>query len=351
MLSDPVQRERYDDARVRGLARRRRGRRRGHARRRRGAAVAPPARTARARPARPAPEPTVVLPEGMRLAEPRSRGLALADRLQHPSVRRRADGGAARRHGPSEAAPGYASIDSPSPLILERPCSPIRRRCRPVPGKVDTHRHDVEIRSTSSTSQKGNGRRPQRHGRRRALHREEDDDATPRPREGHAKATSKADDEAARQADHDAGRRSTDAAKDFQTFAAADVRRAARRLPADHSCPSTALTGQTLGMRLRTRARGARRRQPGRLGRRVRALRRPARRSRCCSRSSVRSSGSAGALVPPGQEPPGRPRQARPHARRRRLTPRRRGPATSPVPRAPFCTIPDCPHSEGSELP
>ncbi len=76
VLSDPVQRERYDDARSEGWlddaeadaedtapAPRRGGR----------AAAAP-----RERGGRPVPEPTVVLPEGMRLAEPRSRGLALA---------------------------------------------------------------------------------------------------------------------------------------------------------------------------------------------------------------------------------------------------------------------------------
>lgn len=78
VLSDPVQRERYDDARAEGwlddaddseddaddaapVARRG------------GRAAATP----RERPTRPVPEPTVVLPEGMRLAEPRSRGLAL----------------------------------------------------------------------------------------------------------------------------------------------------------------------------------------------------------------------------------------------------------------------------------
>jgi uncharacterized RDD family membrane protein YckC len=75
VLSDPVQRERYDDARSEGWlddaetddestapAPRRGGR----------AAAAP-----RERAGRPAPVPTVVLPEGMQLAEPRARGLAL----------------------------------------------------------------------------------------------------------------------------------------------------------------------------------------------------------------------------------------------------------------------------------
>jgi len=75
VLSDPVQRERYDDARAEGWlddseddheetapAPRRGGR---------------AATTSRERPARPAPEPTVVLPEGMVLAESRARGLAL----------------------------------------------------------------------------------------------------------------------------------------------------------------------------------------------------------------------------------------------------------------------------------
>jgi uncharacterized RDD family membrane protein YckC len=77
VLSDPVQRERYDDARAEGwlddaesdaddveeTAPARRGGR---------AAAAP-----RQRGGRPAPEPTVVLPAGVELAEPRSRGLAL----------------------------------------------------------------------------------------------------------------------------------------------------------------------------------------------------------------------------------------------------------------------------------
>jgi uncharacterized RDD family membrane protein YckC len=77
VLSDPVQRERYDDARSEGWLDdadqdpdedddrtpvRRGGR----------AAAAP-----RERAARPVPEPTVVLPEGMELADARSRGLAL----------------------------------------------------------------------------------------------------------------------------------------------------------------------------------------------------------------------------------------------------------------------------------
>jgi curved DNA-binding protein CbpA len=76
VLSDPVQRERYDDARSEGWlddsdgddatdttpARRGGG----------GAGTSP-----RQRPARPAPEPTVVLPDGMELADARSRGMAL----------------------------------------------------------------------------------------------------------------------------------------------------------------------------------------------------------------------------------------------------------------------------------
>jgi uncharacterized RDD family membrane protein YckC len=76
VLSDPVQRERYDDARAEGwLDDAESGDDEADApvARRGGGAAAPP----RARAGRPAPEPTVVLPEGMQLAEPRTRGLAL----------------------------------------------------------------------------------------------------------------------------------------------------------------------------------------------------------------------------------------------------------------------------------
>jgi uncharacterized RDD family membrane protein YckC len=81
VLSDPVQRERYDDARSAGwlddaddeeeeeTAPARRGGVRG------GGRTPTPARTRQ--PARPLPEPTVELPPGMDLADTRSRGLAL----------------------------------------------------------------------------------------------------------------------------------------------------------------------------------------------------------------------------------------------------------------------------------
>ena len=76
VLSDPVQRERYDDARSEGWlddAEAGDDEDDAPAPRRGGRAVAAP----RERAGRPVPEPTVVLPEGMQLAEPRARGLAL----------------------------------------------------------------------------------------------------------------------------------------------------------------------------------------------------------------------------------------------------------------------------------
>src|SRR3954469_16070675 len=77
VLSDPVQRERYDDARSEGWLDDTEAEDAGTTTpARRGGRDATPA-SSRQRPARPAPEPTVVLPEGMELAEPRSRGTAL----------------------------------------------------------------------------------------------------------------------------------------------------------------------------------------------------------------------------------------------------------------------------------
>ena len=84
VLSDPVQRERYDDARSEGwlddaeAATTRTTTRAGGPRR---AAAAPRRRSA---PAPAGAEPTVVLPEGMRARRAAARGLALADRLRHP---------------------------------------------------------------------------------------------------------------------------------------------------------------------------------------------------------------------------------------------------------------------------
>jgi uncharacterized RDD family membrane protein YckC len=79
VLSDPVQRERYDDARSEGWLDDAEGgddADTGPAPARSGGRGGAGA-SSRQRPARPAPEPTVVLPEGMELADPRSRGMAL----------------------------------------------------------------------------------------------------------------------------------------------------------------------------------------------------------------------------------------------------------------------------------
>src|SRR3954470_18493118 len=76
VLSDPVQRERYDDARSEGWLDDAEGDDADAA-----TTPAPPggrgAAASRQRPARPAPEPTVVLPDGMELADARTRGTAL----------------------------------------------------------------------------------------------------------------------------------------------------------------------------------------------------------------------------------------------------------------------------------
>ena len=90
-----------------------------------------------------------------------------------------------------------------------------------------------------------------------------------------------------------------------------------------HSCPMTALTGQTLGQALPAdplvRVDGS----PGRLGRRVRALRGPVggrdRSASGVARTVALLVGSRhGVVEPAGPEPPGHPRQARQDARRRR---------------------------------
>jgi uncharacterized RDD family membrane protein YckC len=73
VLSDPVQRERYDDARSEGWLDDAEGDDEETAPTPRSGGRAAP----RERAARPAPVPTVELPDGMQLAEPRSRGLAL----------------------------------------------------------------------------------------------------------------------------------------------------------------------------------------------------------------------------------------------------------------------------------
>ena len=74
VLSDPVQRERYDDARAEGWLDDSESEAETAPAPRRSGRAAP---ASRERAARPAPEPTVVLPAGMELAESRARGLAL----------------------------------------------------------------------------------------------------------------------------------------------------------------------------------------------------------------------------------------------------------------------------------
>lgn len=77
VLSDPVQRERYDDARSEGWLDDAEGDDDQDVAPARGRGGRPPAPPRERAAGRPMPEPTVVLPEGMELAEPRARGLAL----------------------------------------------------------------------------------------------------------------------------------------------------------------------------------------------------------------------------------------------------------------------------------